>query len=100
MQREALSTYGSTKASVGQALWQASQVPQRSAAGRLGGRVAPTRISPRKNQLPAPCPAHEDTGLLTAICNDTNALQAQLHGRWVDIELEEDEEEDDEEEDI
>ena len=39
-------------------------------------------------QLPAPCPAHEDPGLLTAICNDTNALQAQLHGRWVDIELE------------
>ena len=39
-------------------------------------------------QLPAPCPAHEDPGLLTAICNDTNALQAQLHGRWLDIELE------------
>lgn len=39
-------------------------------------------------QLPAPCPAHEDPGLLTAICNDTNALQVQLHGRWVDIELE------------
>ena len=39
-------------------------------------------------QLPSPCPAHEDPGLLTAICNDTNALQAQLHGRWVDIELE------------
>ena len=45
----------------------------------------------QNDQLPAPCPAHEDTGLLTAICNDTNALQAQLHGRWVDIELEEDE---------
>ena len=31
-------------------------------------------------QLPSPCPAHEDPGLLTAICNDTNALQAQLRG--------------------
>ena len=40
-------------------------------------------------ELPAPCPAHEDTGLLTAIYP---ALQVQLRdGNWRNIELGEDE---------
>ena len=43
-------------------------------------------------ELPAPCPAHEDTGLLTAIYDDHPALQVQLRdGNWRNIELGEDE---------
>ena len=42
--------------------------------------------------LPAPCPAHEDPGLLTVIYDDRSALQARLQdGRWVDVPLATDE---------
>jgi len=38
--------------------------------------------------LPAPCPAHEDPGLLTAIYDDVSALQARrADGSWVHVEL-------------
>ena len=44
------------------------------------------------DELPAPCPAHEDAGLLTAIYDDHPALQVQLRdGNWRNIELGEDE---------
>ena len=38
--------------------------------------------------LPAPCPAHEDPGLLTLVCDDRPGLQCRRRdGAWVDIEL-------------
>ncbi len=43
-------------------------------------------------ELPAPCPAHEDPGLLTAIYDDRPALQVRLRdGSWRDVELASDE---------
>lgn len=44
------------------------------------------------DKLPAPCPAHEDAGLLTAIYDDHPALQVRLRdGSWRNVELGEDE---------
>lgn len=44
------------------------------------------------DELPAPCPAHEDAGMLTAIYDDHSALQVQLRdGSWGNVELREDE---------
>ena len=54
MQRRASTRYGATIAPVGQTSMQRVQVPQCALAGVSTGSGRSVRISPRKNQLPAP----------------------------------------------